>query len=219
MKVMACVAIKLASGTTFPPAAAGSREADMMPNTHRPRGRFLIVLMSLMVSFLAPRPALADEAEISSSSPSASSAASSVVTAVRATDLPVSAAAGPYFSASPAVPGSQHSPAPTLCQISDTVYRADGTPGSLLVALDANGGFNASLAPNTGASPAGTYYKAIFKSDEQKALSDLSELKAHMRWVVGNGNEGKCRNWRSASSAMKPTCSASPGLLPLWPAF
>jgi hypothetical protein len=26
---------------------------------------------------------------------------------------------------------------------------------------------------------------------EQKVLSDLSELKAHMRWVVGNGNEGK----------------------------
>jgi len=26
---------------------------------------------------------------------------------------------------------------------------------------------------------------------EQKVLSDLSELKAHMRWIVGNGNEGK----------------------------
>lgn len=26
---------------------------------------------------------------------------------------------------------------------------------------------------------------------EQKVLSDLAELKAHMRWVVGNGNEGK----------------------------
>lgn len=26
---------------------------------------------------------------------------------------------------------------------------------------------------------------------EQKVLSDLSELKAHMRWVIGNGNEGK----------------------------
>src|SRR5208337_612504 len=60
---------------------------------------------------------------------------------------------------------------PTLCQISDTVYRADGspaqgtvliswqafttaagqsvTPGSLLVTLDAGGGFNASVAPNT----------------------------------------------------------------------
>ena len=93
---------------------------------------------------------------------------------------------------------------PTLCQISDTVYRADGspaqgtvliswqafttaagqsvTPGSLLVTLDAGGGFNASVAPNTGASPAGSYYRALFK---------LNEVKAHMRWLVGNGNEGK----------------------------
>jgi hypothetical protein len=26
---------------------------------------------------------------------------------------------------------------------------------------------------------------------EQKVLSDLSELKAHMRWIVGDGNQGK----------------------------
>jgi hypothetical protein len=26
---------------------------------------------------------------------------------------------------------------------------------------------------------------------ERVVLSDLAELKAHMRWVVGNGNEGK----------------------------
>ena len=26
---------------------------------------------------------------------------------------------------------------------------------------------------------------------EQRVLTDLAELKAHMRWVVGNGNEGK----------------------------
>jgi hypothetical protein len=26
---------------------------------------------------------------------------------------------------------------------------------------------------------------------EQRVLSDLAELKVHMRWVVGNGNEGK----------------------------
>ena len=26
---------------------------------------------------------------------------------------------------------------------------------------------------------------------EQRVLTDISELKAHMRWVVGNGNEGK----------------------------
>jgi hypothetical protein len=26
---------------------------------------------------------------------------------------------------------------------------------------------------------------------EELVLRDLSELKAHMRWIVGNGNEGK----------------------------
>jgi len=32
---------------------------------------------------------------------------------------------------------------------------------------------------------------AVMSDFEQKVLSDLAELKAHMRWVVGNGNEGK----------------------------
>ncbi len=26
---------------------------------------------------------------------------------------------------------------------------------------------------------------------EEKVLLDLGELKAHMRWIIGNGNEGK----------------------------
>jgi hypothetical protein len=132
----------------------------MMPTLNRLTGRFFTVLISLSLAILVPRAAFAG--------------------------------------------GSSKLPSPTLCQISDTVYRADGTPaqgtvllswqafttaagqavsaGSLLVTLDVNGGFNASLAPNTGASPAGTYYKAIFK---------LDGVKAHMRWLVGNGNEGK----------------------------
>ena len=32
---------------------------------------------------------------------------------------------------------------------------------------------------------------AAMSEFEQKVLTDLAELKAHMRWVVGNGNEGK----------------------------
>ena len=80
----------------------------------------------------------------------------------------------------------QSAPAPTLCQISDTVYRADGTPaqgtaliswpafttaagqavtsGSLTVTLDPSGGFNASLAPNTGASPGGHVLSRHFQA-------------------------------------------------------
>src|ERR1019366_2383591 len=68
-------------------------------------------------------------------------------------------------------PAAAFGQAPTLCHITDTVYRADGTPaqgtaliswpafttaagqavtpGSVAVTLDAGGGFNASLAPNT----------------------------------------------------------------------
>jgi hypothetical protein len=33
--------------------------------------------------------------------------------------------------------------------------------------------------------------KAAMNDFEQKVLSDLAEVKAHMRWLVGNGNEGK----------------------------
>ena len=33
--------------------------------------------------------------------------------------------------------------------------------------------------------------KAVMSDFEQKVLSDLAEVKAHMRWLVGNGNEGK----------------------------
>src|SRR5271165_3940834 len=126
----------------------------MMPNVHRLNGRFFIVLISLSLAVCLPRMALAG-----------------------------GGAKGP-----------------TLCQISDTIYRADGspaqgtvliswesfttsagqavTPGSLLVTLDAQGGFNASLAPNTGASPAGKYYKAIFKLSDGTTETEL--------WVVPN---------------------------------
>src|SRR5271165_1010090 len=126
----------------------------MMPNIHRLNGRFFTVLISLSLAVCLPRAAFAG-----------------------------GGAKGP-----------------TLCQISDTIYRADGapaqgtvliswqsfttsagqavTPGSLLVTLDASGGFNASLAPNTGASPAGTYYRAIFKLSDGTTETEF--------WVVPN---------------------------------
>ncbi len=94
---------------------------------------------------------------------------------------------------------------PTLCQIVDTVYRADGTPaqgdvvilwsafttaagqpiaaGELTVQLGSQGEFNAGLAPNSGAAPAGTYYRVTYKLNddavqngwqgEYKALTDF----------------------------------------------
>ncbi len=145
--------------THFPPALAGSREALLMPTISRLTGRFFAVLISLTVAVaLLPAAALGE------------------------------------------APKSRSDQAPTLCQITDIVYRADGTPaqgtaliswpafttaagqavtpGSLTVTLDASGGFNASLAPNTGASPVGTYYRAIFKLNDGTTDSEY--------WVVPN---------------------------------
>jgi len=34
-------------------------------------------------------------------------------------------------------------------------------------------------------------------SFEERVLRDLGELKAHMRWIVGNGNEGKIHELES----------------------
>jgi hypothetical protein len=93
----------------------------------------------------------------------------------------------------------------TLCQITDTVYRADGSPaqgdvvivwsafttaagqpvaaGNLTVTLGSQGQFSAALAPNAGATPAGTYYRVTYKLNddtvqpawlgEYKVFSDL----------------------------------------------
>ena len=74
---------------------------------------------------------------------------------------------------------------PSLTQVNDSVYRADGTvakgtvliswpafttpggyavaAGSLSVQLGRSGAFSASLAPNTGAQPALLYYKVIYQ--------------------------------------------------------
>ena len=92
--------------------------------------------------------------------------------------------------------------AQTLVQ--DTLHRADGstamgsvtvkwnsftTAGGQAVAADQmtwktdeSGDIAIPLYPNAGSTPA-SYYRVIIK------LND--ELKTHMRWIVGNGNEGK----------------------------
>lgn len=87
---------------------------------------------------------------------------------------------------------------PSLTTVSDFVYRASGAAasgtvliswpafttadgkavaaGSLTVQLGSGGAFNASLAPNTGAQPAGVYYKVIYQLAGQEASTEY--------WVV-----------------------------------
>ena len=120
-----------------------------MPNTHRLAGRFFSVLISLAVAVALPHSGLA-------------------------------------------------SSSPTLCEITDTVYRADGIPalgdvvilwpafttadgypvaaGQLTVQLGQQGQFNASLAPNAGAMPAGTYYRVTYKLNDGSTAQEF--------WVV-----------------------------------
>jgi hypothetical protein len=83
----------------------------------------------------------------------------------------------------------------TLTTISDTVYRADGTPagGTLLISwpefstaggqavaagttsvtLGAGGALSVQLAPNTGATPAGTYYSVVYQLDDGTAKTEF----------------------------------------------
>ncbi|MGB9195800.1 MAG: hypothetical protein WCB53_02615 [Terriglobales bacterium] len=77
---------------------------------------------------------------------------------------------------------------PPLTTISDTIYRADGTPasgtvliswptfqtatgnvvaaGGQSISIGVGGAFVAQLTPNVGATPSGTYYVAVFQLDD-----------------------------------------------------
>jgi len=87
---------------------------------------------------------------------------------------------------------------PSMTQVTDNVYRADGTAakgtvllswpafttadgkavaaGSLNVQLGSGGAFTASLAPNTGGQPAGVYYKVVYQLAGQEPSTEY--------WVV-----------------------------------
>ncbi|HZD33246.1 MAG TPA: hypothetical protein VE779_16470, partial [Candidatus Angelobacter sp.] len=109
---------------------------------------------------------------------------------------------------------------PAMTQVTDTVYRADGTAaqgsvllawppfttadgkavaaGSLSVKLGSGGAFTASLAPNTGAQPAGVFYKVVYQLVGQEPSTEF--------WVVpatGSTTIGAVR-----AKLMPPTIAA-----------
>jgi len=130
-----------------------------MPHTHRLARRFSSVLISIAVTILLPHPAFTQGVGL------------------------------------------------TLCQITDTVYRADGTPaqgdvvilwnafttaagqpvaaGNLTVTLGPNGAFSAALAPNQGATPAGSYYRVTYKLDDGSTSSEFWSVPALQTTTIG----------------------------------
>src|SRR5579859_6105511 len=100
-----------------------------------------------------------------------------------------------------------HAGAPATTTVSDTVYRADGSPasgtllitwnaftaadgsavaaGSMSVTLGNAGAFNAGLVPNAGANPAGTYYKVVYKLDDQTTSTEFWSVPATSPVTIG----------------------------------
>jgi hypothetical protein len=97
---------------------------------------------------------------------------------------------------------------PTMTQVVDTVYRADGAvakgtvliswpafttmegkavaAGSISVQLGNGGTFAASLAPNTGAQPAGVYYKVIYQLSSQEPSTEYWVVPATDSTTIGS---------------------------------
>lgn len=85
-----------------------------------------------------------------------------------------------------AIPANAADGAPATTRVSDTVYRADGTPasgmvliswpafttsdakpvaaGTKSVTLGSEGALVVDLVPNTGATPTGSYYQVVFQA-------------------------------------------------------
>ena len=96
---------------------------------------------------------------------------------------------------------------PTLCHIEDTVYRADGTAaqgtlvivwnafttaagqpvaaGTLTVELGPQGQFSAGLAPNAGATPAGSYYRTTYKLSDGTTNTEVWTVPATETTTIG----------------------------------
>jgi hypothetical protein len=100
-----------------------------------------------------------------------------------------------------------HAVPPATTTVTDTVYRADGSPasgtllitwpaftaadgsavaaGSMSVTLGSAGAFNAGLVPNAGANPAGTYYKVVYKLDDQTTSTEYWSVPATSPATIG----------------------------------
>lgn len=98
---------------------------------------------------------------------------------------------------------------PAMTKVKDNVYRADGSPaagtvliswpafttadgkavaaGTLSVQLGTGGAFLASLAPNTGAQPAGVYYKVVYQlADDSVQASWEGEYRVASECLVSS---------------------------------
>ena len=128
--------------------------------------------------------------------------------------------AAPFLVAPAGMLAAPPTGSPSTTQVTDTVYRADGqvakgtvliswsafttadgyaiAAGSLSVQLGNGGAFSASLAPNTGAQPAGVYYKVVYQLTGQEPSTEY--------WVVpatGSTSIGAVR-----AKLMPPTIAA-----------
>ena len=104
--------------------------------------------------------------------------------------------------------GMAHATGPSLTTINDVVYRADGQPaagtlviswtafttadnkpvaaGELSLTLGAQGALNIALAPNQGATPAGSYYKVVYKLSDGTTATEYWVVPAASPATVGN---------------------------------
>src|SRR5947209_15027937 len=100
-----------------------------------------------------------------------------------------------------------HASGPALTAINDVVYRADGQPaagtlviswsafttannsavaaGELSLTLGNQGALIASLAPNEGAAPAGSYYKVVYKLSDGTTATEYWVVPAATPTTVG----------------------------------
>lgn len=112
---------------------------------------------------------------------------------------------------------------PSLTTISDTVYRADGgrasgtlliswpafttadgatvAAGNLSVTLGANGSFSAQLAPNSGATPAGTFYTVTYQLTDGTVKTE--------NWAVGTTSPETIAQVRTAAGIPVPAAQVA----------